>query len=322
MDINKVSVMGLGAVACAVVPNLMKVLPSESIRIIAGGSRKERLEKNGIIVNDVHYDCFVTAPEETVGPADLLIVAVKYTGLEKAIEDMKNHIGENTIILSLMNGIDSREMIGKRYGFEKCIYGICALSTENLGNGRFKVSPLKEGILIGEAENKKPYTPRIQAVEKLFTDAGIDFGIPENMLHDVWWKFLLNVGGNCTNTVLRGTQSYFKYLEPANQARKMIMEEVLAVGLAEGAPISQADVDQLMGQYVNYPEGNMCSMLQDLLHKRKTENDLFCGYVVKLGKKHGIPTPANQYLYYLIDALDEVNAGSPVTRVDEKMLLV
>lgn len=321
MIMKKVSIMGIGAVGCTVAPQLMKYLPKGDVRIIAGGDRKKRLEEKGIVVNGEHYDCTVTEPEEDVEPADLLIVAVKYAALPQAIKDMKKHVGENTTILSLMNGVDSREIIGEEYGIEKCIYGICNISTVNLGNGEFKVSPNKHGILLGEATNVKPYTERVRAIEELFTKAGIDFAIPENMLHDCWWKFLLNVGGNCTNTVLRGTQSYFQVLEPANQARKMVMQEVLAVGIAAGAPISQKDVDELMDQYKCYPGENTCSMLQDFLHKKQTENAMFCGYVMKLGKKYGIPTPVNEYLYYLLAALDEVNAGAPVVRVDEAMML-
>lgn len=66
------------------------------------------------------------------------------------------------------------------------------------------------------------------------------------------------------------------------------MEEVLKVGQAEGVNITQNDVEELMGVYKNYPAGNTCSMLQDLLKGARTENDMFCGYVVELGKKHGI----------------------------------
>lgn len=316
MEIRKVSVMGLGAVGCTVVPKLLKVMPKEDVRIIAGGSRKERLEKNGIEVNGEHYDLYVTAPEEEVEPADLLIVAVKYSGLKQAVQDIRKHVGEHTTILSLMNGVNSRQIIGEEYGIEKCIYGICNVSTVNLGGGKFSVQEAPKGIMLGEAENKAPYSERVAAISDLFTKAGVGFWIPENMVHESWWKFLLNVGGNCTNTVLRGTQSYFQVLAPANEARRLVMEEVLAVAQAEGAPVTQADVDELMGVYVNYPGGNTCSMMQDLMAHRQTENDMFCGYVIELGKKHGIPTPVNEFLYCLLDSLNQVNAGADVSIVD------
>ena len=77
MKIKTVSMIGLGAVGCAVAPELIRLLPRESLRIVAGGARKARLERQGVVVNGEHYDCFVTDPEADCGPADLVIVSVK-----------------------------------------------------------------------------------------------------------------------------------------------------------------------------------------------------------------------------------------------------
>lgn len=341
MEIKKVSIIGIGAVGCIAAPKLIRILPREDVRIIAGGSRKERLENNGVEVNGEHVDLYVTDPEEDVKPADLLIVAVKYSGLKQAIADMKKHVGPDTIILSLMNGIAPREEIAAAYGEEKCIYGVTNQSVVNLGGGKFRVPEAPQGILFGEAENpalatdnataaghaaasaaacsgmvRSACSERIAAIADLFSRAGIGYRIPENMVHDSWWKFLMNVGGNSTNTVLRGTQSYFQKLSWANEARRMVMKEALQVAQAEGAPVTEADVDELMDIYRIFPGENTCSMLQDVMAHRPTENDLFCGYVIRKGKKHGIPTPVNEFLYDLIASLDEVNAGADVSIVD------
>ena len=182
----------------------------EPLRIVAGGARKARLERQGVVVNGEHYDCFVTDPETDCGPADLVIVSVKYHALPQAIADLKHHVGEHTILLSLMNGVNSRQIIGQTYGIEKCLYGICNLSTVNHGIGVFTVSHMKGGISIGEARNAPPYSERLQAVASLFDEAGIDYQIPQDMVHAQWWKFLLNVGGNCTNTVLRARRATFR----------------------------------------------------------------------------------------------------------------
>lgn len=276
MEIRKVSIIGIGAVGCIVAPKLIRILPAEDVRIIVGGSRKRRLEKNGVEVNGQHVALHVTDPGEDVEPADLLIVAVKYSGLKQAITDMEKHVGENTVILSLMNGVAPREEIAEIYGTKRCIYGVTNQSVVNLGGGTFSVPEAPQGILLGEAENPaqegagKSYSERVAAIADLFTRAGIGYRIPENMVHEMWWKFLMNVGGNSTNTVLRGTQSYFQKLSWANKARRMVMEEALAVAQAEGAPVTEADVEQLMDIYRIFPGENTCSMLQDVMaHLRR-----------------------------------------------------
>lgn len=223
---------------------------------------------------------------------------------------MKNHISSQTVILSLMNGINSREKIGARYGIDKCLYGICNTSTINLGNNHFKVSPHKVDIKFGEATNEKPYSERVQNISKLFSKAGISYEIPYDMLHDTWWKFMLNVSGNSTNTLLRGTHSYFQKIEAANQARRLMMQEILALSRVMDTHLTEKDIEEIILAYQDYPGENKCSTLQDLEAGRKTENEMFCGEVVLLGEKYHVPTPVNEYVFYLLDALDAVNAGA------------
>lgn len=310
MKIRNVSIIGLGAVGSTVFPYLSRYLPFTKVRVIAGGERKKRLEQSGVVINTISYPVYVTDPTLEVPAADLLIVAVKYSQLHSAIADIGNHVGPQTIILSLMNGVDSREHIGRVYGIEKCLYGFCHTSTVNLGNNHFKVSPHEAGIQFGEAENTSPYSERVQAVANLFTASGITFKISKDMVHDIWWKFMLNVSGNSTNTLLRGTHQYFQKLDAANQARRLMMEEIVALSQVMNTHLSTQDIDEVLQAYQAYPAENKCSTLQDLEAGRRTENDMFCGEVVRLGKIYHVPTPINHYVYKVIEALDDVNAGA------------
>lgn len=308
-EIKKVSIIGLGAIGCTVAPFLQKILGYKNVRVIAEGKRKEKIEQKGITVNGMHYNFLVTSPDQEVEAADLMIVAVKYGQLSSAINDIHKHVGENTKILSLMNGIDSRDKLGGEYGIEKLLYGLTTISAINEGNCCFSFADNGIGIKFGEDQNIEPFSETVCAVKKLFDVSGITYTVPENMIRELWVKFLLNVGGNCTNTLLRGTHSYFQKISSANAARRMLMEEVLEVSKAMGTGLVQEDVEEMMGIYSIYPAENKCSMLQDLEAGRKMENDMLCGYVVELGEKCGVPTPVNQYVYYVLDALDKVNEG-------------
>lgn len=308
-EIKKISVIGLGAIGCTVAPFLQRTVGYENLRIIAEGKRKERIEKNGVSVNGEHYNFFVTSPEEKAEEADLIIVSVKYSQLSNAIKDIKNHVGENTIIISLMNGIDSRDKLGEVYGFEKVLYGLTTISAINQGNSCFTFADNGIGIKFGDARNIEPYSEKVFAVKTIFDESRITYTICENMIRELWIKFLLNVGGNSTNTLLRGTHSFFQKIDSANAARRMLMEEVLEVSKVMGTGLRQEDIEEMMNIYSIYPANNKCSMLQDFEAGRRTENDMLCGQVVDLGKKYGVPTPVNQYVYYVLDALDKVNEG-------------
>lgn len=74
-------------------------------------------------------------PEEVCEPADLLIIAVKFNGLNEAIQSVKHHVGKKTLIISLLNGITSEEIIGEAYGIEKVLYCVAqGMDAVKVGN--------------------------------------------------------------------------------------------------------------------------------------------------------------------------------------------
>ena len=104
--IERVSLIGLGAMGTKYAEKLSPVLGDGNFCVIAKKKRKEKIEK-GMFINGVcHHFCVVT-PEEDIPPADLVIFTTKAYHLPKAAQDIKKHVGPNTIILSLINGIES-----------------------------------------------------------------------------------------------------------------------------------------------------------------------------------------------------------------------
>ena len=115
MKIEKVTLIGMGAAGAFFAPRLYNWLDKGDFRIVAEGTRKERLEKYGITVNGIKYDFPIVTPSTKGDPADLIIIATKITDLEQAIKDIKNQVGKDTIILSIQNGLDSEERVAAVY---------------------------------------------------------------------------------------------------------------------------------------------------------------------------------------------------------------
>lgn len=82
--------------------------------------RKKRLETEGVTINSVNYKFPVVTPQTTDDVSDLILIGVKGYALDQAIEDIRNQVGEGTLILSLLNGVDSEEKLeaGKRTEIE------------------------------------------------------------------------------------------------------------------------------------------------------------------------------------------------------------
>ena len=116
MEIKKVSIIGLGALGILFGNLLSKHMNPEDLRIIADRERIERYKRDGIFCNGEKCDFCYLLPEEPCEPADLLLFAVKFNALDDAVKAVRNQVGPDTIILSLLNGISSESIIGDAYG--------------------------------------------------------------------------------------------------------------------------------------------------------------------------------------------------------------
>lgn len=300
--ITSVSLIGAGAIGSYYASKLFD-LDRDCISLIAGGKRYDRLEKEGFIVNERHFSIPLIRPGDEKGPADLVIVAVKHDQLPDAIGDIKNRVGEKTIILSIMNGIDSEEAIGAVYGMDRVLYGVAVgIDAVRVGNS---VIYSKDGILFfGEGENAAP-SERVRLIKDLFDRAGIVSETPQDMIRTLWWKFMINVGINQTSAILGAPYGVFQQSPNARNLVDSAMREVTAIAAAAGVHIDEDDVKQwneiLSGLS---PEGKT-SMLQDVEARRKTEVEMLAGTVIRLGRKYNIPTPVNETLFNFITVIEQ-----------------
>ncbi len=306
-EINTVSLIGLGSIGSFFAPGLFRLLGADNFRVIAGGARAERLEREGVRINHETWHFPVVRPEEPASPADLILVAVKDTQLAAAIQDMRGHVGEHTVILSLLNGIDSEEKIGAAFGMEHMLYALMRVSVGVRPEG-YLYDPRKGHVEFGEKDNQT-LSPRVQAVARLFDRAGIPYKIPEDMLHALWFKYLCNIGENLTCALLGIPFGAFRTSEDANFIRHAAMREVASVAAAYGVHFTEEELARQDVVVTRIPALNKPSTLQDIENKRPTEIAMFSGTLIKLGEKAGVPTPFNQMFYHGIRVLEQKNNG-------------
>ena len=109
MSIKTVGIIGAGAVGSYVIWGLSDVKDIK-LGVIASGERNQKLKADGCMINGNVYRPEVWTPDEAKG-VDLLIVSLKYGALPAALDDIKAATGDNTTVMSLMNGVDSEEII-------------------------------------------------------------------------------------------------------------------------------------------------------------------------------------------------------------------
>lgn len=302
MEIKKVSIIGLGALGILFGHHLTKKMSKNDLRIIADQDRIGRYQTDGVYCNGERCEFHYVTPEEKCEPADLLIFAVKYDGLKASIQAARNHVGENTIILSLLNGISSEAVIGKAFGMEKILYsvaqGMDAVKVEN------ELTYANKGMICFGDREFGMSSDKVKSVAAFFEEMDLPYQVDTDMKKRLWGKFMLNVGVNQTVAVYR---SDYGEIQRDGQARDMMiaaMREVIALSEKEGVHLTEADLDYWLTVLGTLsPEGKP-SMAQDVEAKRFSEVDLFSGAVLELGKNFGIPMPVNKELYERIKLME------------------
>lgn len=302
MEIKKVSIIGLGALGILFGHHLSKRMPKEDLRIIADRDRIKKYQTDGVYCNGERCDFNYVSPEETCEPADLLIFTVKFNGLKDAIKDVKNHVGENTIIISALNGISSETVIGEAYGMDKVLYCVAqGMDAVKVGN---QLTYANMGMLVVGDQEPGIISENVKAVAAFFEKTEIAHEVLTDMKYKLWGKFMLNVGVNQTVAVYESNYGEIQKEGPARDMMIAAMREVAMLSEKEGINLTEDDITYWLGVLSKLsPEGKP-SMAQDVEARRFSEVDLFAGTVLELGKKHGISTPVNKELYDRITKIE------------------
>lgn len=286
-EIKNIILCGCGAIG-SIYADIFSKVPDINFRVLVDEARLKRYSLNPISFNGNKLDLNYILPDEVNFKADLVIIATKMAGFEDALSEIKNFVSDDTVILSLLNGVLSEDIIAKRYGREKVLYSYF-IGHSSVRNGN-KVSHdgVNTVVFGSDCEDDKLNVLR---VKNLFDKYNVNYEIPEDIRHSLWKKFMLNVSSNSTTALFRVNFGEMMANPLHMDFSVKIMKEVQLIAQAEGVNHPETLVDDaLMSLNKMCPEGRT-SMLQDVEAGRKTENDIFASTVVELGKKHNIDTP-------------------------------
>ncbi len=294
--IKKVVLLGAGAVGSYIIQGL-KDYPD--FYVAASGSRYETLKKEGRIINGEQIKLQVKKPEE-FEDVDLLIVAVKYNALKSCLDDISQIVSENTLVMSLLNGVDSEEIIAERIGKEHVIYSLIKIASRRISD--------HVNFQLPEGDNMGIFYEKNTELEAFFPKTSLCTHPVEDIQKAIWNKFALNISENLPQAILScGIEAYQKSAHVAYISSKL-REEVIMVAYAYGVHMDPEEAKSPDFIYAMNPDARY-STLQDLDAGRVTEIDMFSGTLIRLAEKKGLRTPYNDMVYHLIKALEEKNDG-------------
>lgn len=302
-DIKNVLICGIGAVG-SIYANQINEYNNNCLKVLVDKNRLENYTKTPKIFNGKPLKFNYILPDNNDYKADLIIIATKFDALSDVIKNIKNFVKEDTIIMSLLNGVTSEEIIAQEYGWKHTLLSYFIGHSAMRSGNNITYDGIGK-IVFGIKENAGTNTEDLQTVKNFFDKVGIVYEIPQDMHRALWLKYMLNVSSNQPSAILKMTfgqmQSNTKFLE----FLKKIMKEVQNIAKAEGVNNTDTMIDEALTSFHKMIPDGKTSMLQDIEAGRKTEVEMFAGTMIKLGEKYNIPTPYNQVLKDLVGIIEE-----------------
>lgn len=298
----KIVLIGIGAVGGYFGGLLAKKYEGSNeveIHFVSRGEHLKQIQEKGLsIING--ENTFIAKPylatdnTEEIGIADYIIVCTKSYDLEIAIQQLKPCINEKTILIPLLNGVDSVERIknilpGNEI-LSACVYVVAKLKAA----GEVEVTGNVQTLFFGSDHDS--IKPEHLLLEKLLKEAEIDARLSQNISTIVWEKFIF-IASIATAT------SYYdccagKLLEEHEDTLIKLIEEVTTIALAKGILLDADICAKTLNKQKSLPYDIITSMHRDFMNlKPQTELESLTGYVVKTGEQLNIKTPEFNIAY-------------------------
>jgi 2-dehydropantoate 2-reductase len=298
----KIAVMGSGGVGGFYGGHLAHV--GCDVTFVARGAHLKAMREHGLKIEsaahgDIHVPKVkVTEDPATIGPVDLVIIAVKLWDIETTATAIKPIVGPHTGVLSLQNGVIKDDILRRAFGDKAVMGGVGYVATHISRPGVIHQTGTLQRLLFGEYDGS-----RSERAETLYAAAlrtGIKTELSADIRKTLWEKYVFLVGLSGSTTTMRSTIGPIRENPQTRAFLQDLMRETVAVGRAHGVALPEDYADQRMTFADSVAPDMTSSMHHDLEGGNRLEVAWLSGGVVQLGKAVKVPTPANRAVWDML----------------------
>ncbi len=307
----KIAIFGSGGVGGYFGGRL--ALDGQDVTFIARGAHLAAVTESGLRVDSIGGDFLIhpakaTDSPQSIGNVDLIILATKAWQLDSAIEGMKPLVGEGTMILPLLNGMEHMDALLSVFGHKNVLGGLCRISAFVAGAGHIRHVGVPPFISFGELDNSK--SARVDSLKEIFSRLqGITVDVPADINTAMWEKFIFISGTSGVGACTRQTIGEFR-ANPETRAMLLnAMNETAAIARARGAALSESFVADTMTRIDTIQPHIIASMQKDMMEGRPSELNEQTGAVIRMGRAVGVPTPTHEAIYAKLLPLENKARG-------------
>ncbi len=270
------------------------------VTFMARNESLKAIKENGLIVKSVNGDFTVKPAKATddiseIESPDLVIFGLKSWQIKDAAKHLKSIITEETMVLPLQNGADNMEKLQEVLPKKNVLAGFCRIYSKKEAPGVINHFQFDPEIIFGELDNEK--SERVLKLKEIFNNSGFKGIVPDDIHKAIWKKFsfiatVSGLGG--LTRVSIGKMWQDDYLQGILKKTGL---EIQAIAQAKGVDFNDEDVAQLFQFIDDQGMTATASTQRDIMAGRPSELGNFNGYIVEQGKKLGVDTPVNEFIY-------------------------
>lgn len=300
----KIVIIGAGAMGCLYGAYLSR--KHEVIMLDSYQPQVDAINSNGVTVleedgSEQHFKnlkAYISGEYHEV--ADLIIVFVKSTFSDDALQLNKKLFGEHTLVMTLQNGAGNDRKIAKYVNKKNIIIGTTKHNSVNMGSGKVRHSGHGETTIGSNLKAVK----NLEKIKTVLEECGFIAEVTDDIQRIIWSKLFVNLSINTFTAITRspiGSMIENKYAW--DFAEKMICEAV-NVAEADGTHFSYMEVLNMVHHVCEDAGKGYSSMSQDVMNCRLTEIDAINGAIVEQAKLYNVPVPYNSLIVDLIHAIE------------------
>ncbi|MBK7452171.1 MAG: 2-dehydropantoate 2-reductase [Anaerolineales bacterium] len=273
----------------------------EDVTFIARGHHLSAIQQTGLSVESIRGD-FVVNPAraidltQTVGAVDVVILAIKAWQLDDAIHQMKPLVGDATVIVPLLNGIEHMEALVSAFGSEHVLGGVCRISAFIAEAGHIKHVGIDPFIAFGELNREMS-----ERVSKLYdvikNISGVTVEASGNIELAMWEKYLLIAAFSGVGAATRSPVGMFRSIPETRAMFRRALEEVALVANSRGVGLTEGSVQSVMDRIDQTQPDTMASMQKDVLAGRPSELESQTGALVRMARAATVSVPTHEFIY-------------------------
>ncbi len=294
----KVAVMGAGGIGAYL--GAMLARAGNEVTLVCRGANLQAIRANGLkLVRHAETDTIrnLTATDDPsgVGPVDVVLQCAKLYDLAATTRLALPMIGPGTMVVPVQNGVVAHEEIGAVAGAAHALAGMVFLSSHLSAPGEVTQRSPSDRIVFGEPGGG--VSARAGAFRDALVEAGVEAVASDYILGDIWSKFVAQAGTASIACLSRQPVGELCARPGLLAAMTLAMREAEAVGRALGVRLLEGVVDKGIAFNRSVRPSTRISMLEDLEAGKPLELEWSSGYLVREGRRLGIPVPTHELAY-------------------------